>query len=74
MNCRAILKHTQALAKSKHWDSLLDYCIIAWRILKRLPTWDNSSYNRLRNACYRAIASASHSALQNGSSELGNIA
>ena len=40
------------------WDSVLDYVIIAWDIVRVTPVWDNLTHNTSRIGCFKHLASS----------------
>ncbi|XP_078788233.1 uncharacterized protein LOC101172060 isoform X2 [Oryzias latipes] len=54
----------QVLLRNQEWDSLLEFCLMAWRYTSELPQWDTESHNALRDQCYGALAAHKLAALQ----------
>ncbi|XP_024150226.1 uncharacterized protein LOC112160094 [Oryzias melastigma] len=54
----------QVLLRNQEWDSLLEFCLMAWRYTGELPQWDTESHNALRDQCYGALAAHGLAALR----------
>lgn len=68
---RAIIEQSQQLSESENWDALVDYVLMAWKIVRATPVWENKAHNAIRRSCFKAMASLCMRALKHGGLALG---
>lgn len=52
------------LVESEHWNSVIEFTLIAWDCVKATPTWDNVQHNVTRKQCFKALAAGCMKALK----------
>jgi len=52
-----ILKQLRVLFDKCHWSTLIEYIFKSWHVVKRLPTWNNSSHNIHKEQIFNIMAS-----------------
>lgn len=68
---KAIVDHSRLLNDSENWDSLFDYCMLAWNYVKATPVWENNSQNAIRRSCFKILAYHCLSAIKSAGQLLG---
>lgn len=68
---RAVIDQSQQLSDSENWDALVDYVLMAWKIIRATPVWENKTHNAMRRCCFKAMASQCMRALKHGGLALG---
>lgn len=68
---KCLAEQLKVLSESEHWNSLVDFCLLAWNYAKGLPIFDSSSHNATRKYCFKLIVQHLELALKNGSIYLG---
>lgn len=68
---KTIMDQSQQLSESENWDALIDYVLIAWKIVRSTPVWENKTHNTIRRGCFKVMASHCVRALKSGGLALG---
>lgn len=53
---KMVVQYGQNLNDSENWDALLDYCLMAWPIVRATPIWDNKTHNSIRRGCFKTLS------------------
>lgn len=53
---KTVVQNGQNLSESENWDALLDYCLMAWPIVRATPIWDNKTHNSIRRGCFKTLS------------------
>lgn len=53
---KTVIQNGQNLNESENWDALLDYCLMAWPIVRATPIWDNKTHNSIRRGCFKQLS------------------
>lgn len=53
---KAVVEQSQQLHESENWDALIDYCLMAWQIVRATPIWDNKTHNSVRRSCFKILS------------------
>lgn len=65
------MDQSQQLSESENWDALIDYVLIAWKIIRSTPVWENKTHNTIRRGCFKIMASHCMRALKSAGVVLG---
>lgn len=68
---KTIVDQSQQLNESENWDALVDYCLMAWPIVRATPIWDNKTHNSVRRSCFKIMSWHCLCALKSGGTALG---
>lgn len=68
---KTVVEQTQQLGESENWDALIDYVLLAWRITRTTPVWENKAHNAIRRGCFKVMAIHCVRALKCGGLALG---
>jgi len=63
---RCVLDQGRILLDSQHWDSVVDYVLLAWSYVRATPVWDNPPHNAARRQCFKSLASQCMIAFKKG--------
>lgn len=63
---KTVTDHGRRFVESKQWDVVMDYVIMAWKLVHLIPVFDNPSHNLPRRQCFKFLASQCLSALKYG--------
>ena len=55
---KSLVEDLSMLLGSGQWDSVLEYVITAWDIVRSTPVWDNPVHNTSRNSCFKHLATS----------------
>jgi len=55
---KSLLEDTNMLLEAGQWDSVLDFVLTAWEIVKATPIWNNPVHNTTRISCFKHLASS----------------
>jgi len=55
---KSLVEDVNVLLEAGQWDSVLDFVITVWEIVKATPVWDNSVHNTTRISCFKHLASS----------------
>lgn len=69
---KQIIEQSRQLNDSEHWDALIDYCLMAWPLIRVTPIWENNSHNAMRRSCFKILSWHCLCALKNAGHQLGN--
>ena len=47
----------KALIASQSYQASLDYVLMAWEFVHRLPDWDNFDHNKIKVQCFKNLSS-----------------
>lgn len=64
---KCVIEQGKTLLESQHWNSVLEYVLLAWGYVKATPLWDNPPHNASRKQCFKSLAAMAISALKKGS-------
>lgn len=53
---KTVVDQSHQLQESENWDALLDYCLMAWPIVRATPIWDNKTHNSVRRSCFKILS------------------
>lgn len=53
---KTVVDQSQQLNESENWDALIDYCLMAWPIVRATPIWDNKTHNSIRRSCFKILS------------------
>lgn len=53
---KTVVDHSQQLNESENWDAVIDYCLMAWPIVRATPIWDNKTHNSVRRSCFKILS------------------
>ncbi|XP_031625470.1 uncharacterized protein LOC116342107 [Contarinia nasturtii] len=53
---KTVVDQAQQLNESENWDALIDYCLMAWPIVRATPIWDNKTHNSVRRSCFKILS------------------
>lgn len=53
---KTVVDQSQQLNESENWDALIDYCLMAWPIVRATPVWDNKTHNSMRRSCFKILS------------------
>lgn len=53
---KIVVEQSQQLNESENWDALIDYCLMAWPIVRATPIWDNKTHNSMRRSCFKILS------------------
>lgn len=53
---KTVVEQSQQLNESENWDALIDYCLMAWPIVRATPIWDNKTHNSCRRSCFKILS------------------
>ncbi|GAB6027461.1 hypothetical protein CHUAL_001719 [Chamberlinius hualienensis] len=48
------------------WTTAIDYVLMAWSYVYDLPDWDNEAHNKLKQSCFKSLATQCMNALKKG--------
>lgn len=68
---KMVVQNGQNLNESEHWDALLDYCLMAWPLVRATPIWDNKTHNSMRRGCFKTLSYHCLCALKTAGCALG---
>lgn len=68
---KMVVQNGQNLNESENWDALLDYCLMAWPIVRATPIWDNKTHNSIRRGCFKTLSYHCLCALKTAGCALG---
>lgn len=68
---KAVVEQSRQLNESEHWDALVDYCLMAWPVIRATPVWENNSHNASRRSCFKILSWHCLCALKNAAQQLG---
>lgn len=68
---KTVVDQSQQLNDSENWDALIDYCLIAWKITRETPIWENKTHNSIRRSCFKILSWHCLCALKSGGIALG---
>ncbi|XP_070548257.1 uncharacterized protein [Ptychodera flava] len=54
----------KTLMKSEFWETVIDYALMAWKFVEKLPDWDNPAHNGLKDQCFKSLATQCKQALK----------
>jgi len=55
---KSLVEDLSMLLESGQWDSVLEYVITAWDIVRSTPVWDNPVHNTSRSSCFKHLATS----------------
>jgi len=55
---KSLVEDINVLLEAGQWDSVLEFVLIVWEIVKATPVWDNSVHNTTRISCFKHLASS----------------
>ena len=45
------------LIEAEQWDSLIEYCLLAWSYVRATPVWDSPAHNsNCRKSCFKILS------------------
>lgn len=53
---KVVVEQSQQLNESENWDALIDYCLMAWPIVRATPIWENKTHNSVRRSCFKILS------------------
>lgn len=63
---KTVFDQGRRLCDSKQWTAVVDYVLMAWRIVRMIPIFDNPSHNIIRKQCFKFLALQCTVAVKNG--------
>lgn len=63
---KCVVEQGKVLVESQHWESVIQYVMLAWSYVKATPVWDNQPHNAQRKQCFRALTNFCMTALKKG--------
>lgn len=69
---KCLTEQIKLLSDSAHWDSLVDYVLLAWTYVRCLPVFDNTLHNTIRKTCFKLLTQYLGLSLKNGNVFLGD--
>lgn len=63
---KCVIDQGKTLLESQHWNSVIDYVVLAWSYVKATPLWDNPPHNASRKQCFKSLLAMAISALKKG--------
>lgn len=64
---KCVIEQGKVLVESQHWESVIQYVLLAWNYVKATPIWDNQPHNVQRKQCFKALTTFCMTALKKGS-------
>lgn len=64
---KALVEQGKVLVESQHWESVIQYVLMAWGYVKATPIWENQPHNVQRKQCFKALTNFCLTALRKGS-------
>ncbi|XP_064470795.1 uncharacterized protein LOC135385420 [Ornithodoros turicata] len=61
--CVAKARH---LSEGEQWGALLEYAMLAWGFVRRLPDWEDPPHNKCKLTCFRSLAAHCMASLKKG--------
>ncbi|XP_023228701.1 tethering factor for nuclear proteasome sts1-like [Centruroides sculpturatus] len=55
------------LINGHQWKAVMDYVLMAWKYVCKLPNWEDKSHNKIKEMCFKTLASQCMNALKKGS-------
>lgn len=71
---KAVVEQGKLLIESQHWESVIQYCLMAWNYVRATPVWDNQPNNTQRRQCFKALMNFCMTALKKGGLERSMLA
>lgn len=68
---KTVVEQSNQLNESENWDALIDYCLMAWPIVRATPIWDNKTHNSVRRSCFKILSWHCLCALKTAGNALG---
>lgn len=68
---KLVVEQSHQLNESENWDALIDYCLMAWPIIRATPIWDNKTHNSMRRSCFKILSWHCLCSLKSGGIALG---
>lgn len=68
---KTVVDQSNQLNESENWDALIDYCLMAWPIVRATPIWDNKTHNSVRRSCFKILSWHCLCALKTAGNALG---
>lgn len=63
---KCLIEQGKLLVESQHWESVIQYVLMAWGYVKATPVWDNQPHNSQRKQCFKALTNFCLTALKKG--------
>ncbi|XP_063238271.1 uncharacterized protein LOC134539864 isoform X2 [Bacillus rossius redtenbacheri] len=63
---KCLMEQGRQLAESQHWESLMDWVLLAWTYVRGTPVWDSQPHNNARRQCFKFLAAQGMQALKRG--------
>ncbi|CAH2982866.1 unnamed protein product [Chilo suppressalis] len=63
---KCVVEQGKVLVESQHWESVIQYVLLAWSYVKSTPVWDNHPHNTQRKQCFKALTNFCMTALKKG--------
>eukprot|EP00088_Acartia_fossae_P005121 TRINITY_DN12238_c0_g1_i12.p1 TRINITY_DN12238_c0_g1~~TRINITY_DN12238_c0_g1_i12.p1 ORF type:complete len:314 (-),score=90.22 TRINITY_DN12238_c0_g1_i12:444-1316(-) len=63
---KRLVESSKSLTDGEQFTSLVDYCIMAWGVVKATPEWDNPPHNSIRKSCFKHLSTSVMKALKDG--------
>lgn len=54
------------LINGHQWKAVMDYVLMAWKYVCKLPNWEDKSHNKIKEMCFKTLASQCMNALKKG--------
>lgn len=68
---KTVVDQVRQLNDSENWDAVIDYCLMAWQVVRATPIWDNKTHNTIRRGCFKILSYHCLCALKAGDMALG---
>lgn len=63
---KTCIEQSKALLSSHQWASVIDYALLTWTYVHKLPDWDSPAHNKVKEQCFSSLASHCMTALKHG--------
>ena len=63
---RACREQVRVLVTAECWEAVVEYVLMAWRYVARMPDWEDHSHNASKRQNYRHLAVQCMTALKKG--------
>ncbi|KAL0266792.1 UNVERIFIED_CONTAM: hypothetical protein PYX00_009241 [Menopon gallinae] len=63
---KCVIEQGKVLMDGQHWNSVLEYVLVAWGYVKATPLWDNPPHNAARKQCFKSLAAMAINAMKKG--------
>ncbi|XP_013383684.1 tethering factor for nuclear proteasome STS1 isoform X2 [Lingula anatina] len=66
---KVCLDQGRVLLAAQAYEAVINYCLIAWEYVERLPNWDDYAHNKSKEQCFRTLSSQCMQAIKKATLE-----